>query len=102
MSSYSISDAADVLRLLGYADTNTDSLQLNSRHKGMSEYDSLASNRGLNCWQYIHEFKGVSDKLYRKIFNRYYLDMELFGYKFDRQNSVAYCEIPVNSEDVCC
>ena len=48
------------------------------------------------------EFESVSRDLLHRVFDRFRLDFEAFGYNFDFDENVAYCAIRSNDTDVCC
>ena len=47
-------------------------------------------------------FSSIDRNLLKKVYDRFRLDFEAFGYHFDFEENVAHCSIKINSTHACC
>ena len=52
--------------------------------------------------QYLYEFNKVPKSKLKKLYTRYSVDMQLFGYGFDQDLKITSCRVPLPNGKTCC
>lgn len=99
MKGYKENDALPVLKLLGYDTSilkqhNLIRMNSESRHK---DNTPLYSNT-----KPLELYEALPITLIQKIFQRYVLDLKLFGYNFNVSSHTARCELKPENNSSCC
>lgn len=96
-STFPKNDALPILEKLGY---EPDYLKLKqSKQNSNSRLDKQLHPSHYSIM--LPQFRSVSSTLFKKILERYRLDLKLYGYDFDIKSAVASCSISTEN-DTCC
>lgn len=94
-------DAGDVLARIGYPREYLRNFTALNRDPSQRSRTNN-SPTDVTYSKHLGELANVSRELLGRVFTRFRLDFEAFGYHFDFDTNVATCAIPVGHDDFCC